>query len=128
MDDASSERFELRFSPRLRWLLTALGMGPGRTAVVLSADSLRVRTGMFRVEVPRSAIAAASEVRAPWWAIAGVHTDLRGRWIVNGAAGRLVRLRLSPPAEASMARVRVRVRRLDIGLVDGGRLVQELRT
>jgi hypothetical protein len=126
MSDLAAERFELRYSPRLRWLLTAFGMGPRRTAVLLSRDSLQVRAGMFRVEVPRSAITAVSEVPAPWWAMAGVHTDLHGCWIVNGAPGRLVRLQLSPPARASMAGIRVGVRCLDVGLTDNERLTQML--
>jgi hypothetical protein len=126
MSDTAAERFEIRFSPRLRWLLTAFGMGPRRTGVQLSDNSLRVRAGLFSVEVPRSAIRAVSEVPAPWWAKAGVHTDLRGRWIVNGAPGRLVRLQLSPPATASTAGIRVTIRRLDLGLTDNERLTQML--
>jgi hypothetical protein len=126
MSDSGSERFEIRFTPRLRWLLGAFGMGPRRCTVLLSGDSLRVRAGLFRVEAPRSAITAVSEVPAPWWALAGVHTDLRGRWIVNGAPGRLVRLRLSPPARASLAGLPVTVRCLDVGLTDSERLTQSL--
>jgi hypothetical protein len=120
------ERFDIRFSPRIRWLLTIFGMGPSRTAVLVSQDSLRVKAGMFRVEIPRSRIAAVDEVRAPRWAMAGVHTNLRSRWIVNGAPGSLVRVRLSEPATASIAGLHVRLRSLDIGLTENARLMQIL--
>jgi hypothetical protein len=59
MRDSGSERFEIRFTPRLRWLLSAFGMGPRRCTVLLSGDSLRVRACLFGVEVPRSAITRA---------------------------------------------------------------------
>jgi hypothetical protein len=36
----SVEQFVIRFSPRLRWLLTAFGMGPRHTQVLVSAASL----------------------------------------------------------------------------------------
>jgi hypothetical protein len=42
--EIAGERFDLRFSPRLRWLLTAFGMGPA-SGVLLSPDSLRVTAG-----------------------------------------------------------------------------------
>jgi hypothetical protein len=101
-------------------------MGPRRTRVLLSAESLRVRAGLFTVEIPRTAIADVSEVPAPWWALAGVHTDLRGRWIINGGPGRLVRLELSRPVTGSIAGAHVRVRCLDIGVTETGRLTEAL--
>ena len=45
--------------------------------------------------------------RAPWWALAGVHTNLRGRWIVNGASGDAVRFDLSTPVEGRRSAARV---------------------
>lgn|GEM_PF-1638740 len=71
-------------------------------------------------------ITAVSEVRAPWWAVAGVHTDLRGRWIINGGPGSLVRLELAQPVTASVGRLHVRLRRLDVGLTDNARLARML--
>jgi hypothetical protein len=111
------ERFEIRFSPRIRWLLRGLGMSPRRTEVVLSSGELRVRAGALRVEIPTYCIASVTEAKAPWW-LAGVHTDFRGRWIVNGAPGRMVRLDLSQPVRAKLARFNVTIRRLDLALAD----------
>jgi len=126
MSDTPVERFDIRFSPRIRWLLRGFGMGPARSGVLLAADSLQARVGSFRVETPRSVITAVSEVRAPWWAVAGVHTDLRGRWIINGGPGSLVRLELAQPVTASVGRLHVRLRRLDVGLTDNARLARML--
>ena len=111
-------REQLHFSPRLRWLLRAVGMGPKRTGIVLTPDELQVRAGGFGLTIPLDRIASVSECPAPWWAQAGVHTDFRGRWIINGGPGRLVRLDLAPPAEALILGRRLSVRRLDIGVED----------
>ena len=100
MGSAEEVPEQVRFSPRLRWLLRALGMGPKRTGLVLTSYEVRVKAGGFQTTVPLDHIVAVSECPAPWWAQAGVHTDFRGRWIINGGPGRLVRLGLSPSVEA----------------------------
>jgi len=117
---------QVRFSPRLRWLLRALGMGPKRTGLVLTSYEVRVKAGGFQTTVPLDHIVAVSECPAPWWAQAGVHTDFRGRWIINGGPGRLVRLGLSPSVEARILGMRLPVRRLDVGLEDNAGFLARL--
>ena len=122
----AGEQVELHFSPWIRWFLRAVGMGPKRTGIVLTPDEVRVRAGSFRVTVSRDQIASVRESSPPWWAQAGVHTDFRGRWIVDGGPGRLVRLDLSPPARGRLAGMTVSIRRLDLGLEDTAGFVAKL--
>ena len=103
-----------------------VGLGAERTAVTLTADTVRVHAWMFDVEIPVRDIAAVGDANAPWWALAGIHTDTKGHWIVNGASGPMVRLDLSTPATARFAGMNVRVRRLDIGIDDDERFRREL--
>ena len=122
----AGEQLEIHFSPWFRWFLRALGMGPKRTGIVLTPHEVQVRAGSFRVRVCRDQIASVRECSPPWWAPAGVHTDFRGRWIVDGGPGRLVRLDLSPPAQGRMAGVTVSIRRLDLGLEDNASFAAKL--
>ena len=126
MGSAEEVPEQVRFSPRLRWLLRALGMGPKRTGLVLTSYEVRVKAGGFQTTVPLDHIVAVSECPAPWWAQAGVHTDFRGRWIINGGPGRLVRLGLSPSVEARILGMRLPVRRLDVGLEDNAGFLARL--
>lgn len=91
-----------------------------------SQQDLRVRTGGFRVTVPRENIQAAALGEAPWWALAGVHSDRGGRWIVTAGRGPLVRMDLSPPVQGAMFRFRPTIRRLEIGLEDGAAFLAQL--
>src|SRR5690349_8336489 len=75
-------------------------MGPKRTGIVLTEHDVQVKAGGFRVAVSRDQVASVSQCSPPWWALAGVHTDLRGRWIVDGGPGRLVRLDFHRPRRA----------------------------
>jgi hypothetical protein len=117
---------EIRFSPWFRWLLTAFGMSQGRTGVLISAADVRVRASGFRLTIAREQIAAVRECAAPVWAPAGVHTDFRGRWIIDGGPGRLVRLDLSPPAQGKNLGVPISVKRLDLGMADNAAFVARL--
>lgn len=121
-----ARRFEIRIAPWSRWLLRVAGVGGPRSGLFLAPETVTVRAGGFRVAIPRSDIADVGRARAPWWALGGVHTTLRGRWIVNGASGQVVRLDLSRPVEGRMAGFRTRVRRLDVGLVDDDALLEAL--
>lgn len=120
------ERFALRYWRGTRWLLTLLGLGPRRAGVTLTGSELRVRAWPLRLVVPLSAVASAGEGRAPWWALVGVHTSTRGRWIVSGAPGHVVRLDLAEPCEGTFAGLRVRVSRLDVGTADDAGLLRML--
>jgi hypothetical protein len=120
------ERLEMRFSPLFHWLLAALGMGQNRTGVVLTPLDVQVRAGSFGVTISREQIASVRECSSPWWAPAGVHTNFRGRWIVDGGPGRLVRLELSPPALGKNLGLRISIKRLDLGLEDNAGFMSKL--
>ena len=119
------ETFGFRFSRWTRWLFRLVGLGR-RSGVTLTPSELRVRAWPLRVDLPLAALAAVGEGRAPWWAIAGVHTDARGRWIVTGAPGPVVRLDLAEPQEGTFVGMRVRVSRLDLGTADDAGLLRRL--
>ena len=89
------KRFVVSYNSFNRVLLTVLGMGPKRSFVSVSGDTVAVRMGWaFRSDIPRSAIVSArlDEDRVWGW---GVH-GWRGRWLVNGSSDGLVRLDLDP--------------------------------
>ncbi len=122
----AGEELEIRFSPWIHWFLRVFGMTRNRTGVVLTPHDVRVDAGGFHVTVSRGQIASVRECSSPWWAKAGVHTDFRGRWIVDGGTGRLARLDLTPPAHGRMAGRTVSIRRLDLGLQDNAGFVAKL--
>jgi hypothetical protein len=113
------QKFDIHYSPRLKWLFVILGMGPKRSSVVLTDDALRVRMGAwFTLEIPRSSIVAGARYRNVWWAI-GVHTDFHKTWLVNGASSGIVILHVSPEARGRSAFVfPAHVVRLGLGLED----------
>lgn len=111
-------RFAIRYSPWLRPLFLVLGTGPRFSWVEVRDDALEVRMGwVFRCVVPRASIGAARRERDVWWAI-GVHTDLRGRWLVNGSAKGIVAVDVEPAGGARLFGIPVKVRRLGLGLDD----------
>lgn len=118
--------FGLRYWGGTRWLFRLLGMGPRRSGVTVTGTELRVRAFPFRIDVPNSAVASAGEARTPWWAIFGVHTNSRGRWVINAALGPLVRVGLAIPQPAGFFGLRVRVSRLDLGVTDTAGLLHRV--
>ena len=122
----AGEQLEIHFSPWIRWFLHALGMGPKRTGIVLTPHEVQVKAGSFRVTVSRDQIVSVRECSPPWWGLAGVHTDFRGRWVVDGGPRCLVRLDLSPPARGRVAGMTVTIRRLDLGVEDNASFVTKL--
>lgn len=123
---STGEQLEIHFSPWISWLLHVFGMSQKTTGVVLTPHDVRVKAGAFHVTVSRDQIASVRECSSPWWAKAGVHTDFRGRWVVDGGTSRLVRLDLTPPAHGRVARRTVSIRRLDLGLEDNAAFVAKL--
>jgi hypothetical protein len=110
--------FPIAYSPRLGWLFWFALLGRKHSEVHLRGRELHVRMGWaFDAHVPRSSIRAATRYRDVWWAI-GVHTDLRGSWLVNGSAVGIVDLRLDPPARGRIAGIPINVSRLGLGLQD----------
>jgi hypothetical protein len=121
------EGFPIRYSSRLRWLFVALLLGRKHSEVRLRGNELHVRMGWaFDAHVPRISIRSAARWRDVWWAI-GVHTDLRGSWLVNGSATGIVDLRLDPPARGRIAGIPVRVTRLALGVQDPEGFIEALR-
>ena len=96
-----SQDFPIRYSPRLSWLFTTVLLGHKHADVRLTSTELQVRMGWaFDARIPRSSIRTAKHHRDVWWAI-GVHTDLRGSWLVNGSATGIVELTIDPPVRAA---------------------------
>jgi hypothetical protein len=122
----SDEEFPIRYSPRLSWLFTIVLLGRRHAEVRLTPTELDVRMGWaFHATVPRSSIRAATPSRDAPWAI-GVHTDMRGGWLVNGSATGIVQLTLDPPVRARSAGIAVTVKRLGLGLQDPAGLLTAL--
>jgi hypothetical protein len=93
-------------------------MGPSASWVDLDDREIRVRMGWaFDGRVPRSLVSKAS--RAPdWpWAI-GVHGNLKGRWLVNGATTGIAAIDVRSPVPCRVAGFVVRVRRLGVSMED----------
>jgi len=109
-------RFPFRYGRLARLLLTPFLMGPRRSWVEVTPDSVEVRMGLaFRATLPRSAIASA---RAGGRAIAvGVH-GRRGQWSVCSSRHGTVTLDLDPPARARFNGIPIRVRELRVSLAD----------
>ena len=78
-----------------------------------------VRMGWaFQARIPRNRLVRAWVGSDAWFFGIGVHTNLRGRWVVNGSPDRIVSLEVDPPAPGRALGVPVRVRRLDVSLED----------
>jgi hypothetical protein len=121
------QSFAIRYSPRLRWLFTILGLGPSWSGVELAPTELRVRMGWaFRARVPRTSITRGRRERDVWWAI-GVH-GMGGRWLVNGSATGIVALEIDPPAPARVLGVPVRLKLLGLGLEEPEVFLASLRS
>lgn len=114
----ADQGFSIRYSPRLSWLFEIMRLGRRHAEVRLGATELDVRMGWaFGARVPRDSIRSATHSRDVPWAI-GVHTDLRGGWLVNGSATGIVQLTLDPPVRARSAGFPITVKRLALGLQD----------
>jgi len=119
----SARTFSFRYGA-FRGLLSAMGMGPRRSRIVLSGDALVVRMGWaFRATVPRAAI---TDVRATRGIVGGIGVHgWRGRWLVNGAARGLVTLAIDPPCRGRMV-VPVQVSELTMSLEDPDAFMEAL--
>ena len=119
--------FTVRFSPWLRPLFVLLGMAPRRSEVTVGEDSIQVRLGWaFRAEVPIASVRSVSRTPDVWWAV-GVHTDMRGRWIVNGSPRGMVAFELDPAVRGRGIGLGVRIRRLLLSLEEPDAFVEAVR-
>ena len=72
----------------------------------------------FQAGIARDQIVSAKPGSGEWFFGVGIHTNLRGRWVVNGSLQRIVALDMAPPAWGRCLGVPIRVHRLDISLED----------
>lgn len=122
----SESGFPIRHSARFTWLFLPLMLGPRHCEVLLGGDILFVRMGWaFRARIPRSSIRWARRTPDERWAI-GVHTNLRGRWLVNGSSLGIIELGLEPAVRARTAIFPITVSVLGLGLRDPDGLLKTL--
>ena len=126
MSGIGEQPYALNYSPGLRWLLVLAGLGQRRVQISLTPERLEVHTLYFRVTVPIADIAAVGDGSASWLALAGVHTDARGHWVINGSPGPVVTVDVDPPARAHAMGLQVTVRRLALGLADASAFHTEI--
>ena len=108
--------FAVRYARWMRPVLALGGLGRRRVRVELSDSELVVRAGIwFRATIARTSIRAVEHQGNAWWAI-GVHTDFRGRWLVNGSPRGIVVVHLDPVIRARAAGLSVKVKRLALSL------------
>jgi hypothetical protein len=111
--------FALRYSWAIRWLLSPIGLGPAHSGADVYHGFVRVQMGWaFHSDVPRTSITAARIHPGVIRWTAGAHTNLKGRWLVNGAGSGIVELEIDPPAEGWTSGFPIHVRSLLIGLED----------
>lgn len=106
-------QFAMRYNRFSRPLFTALGLGPGRSGVVVDETTLEVSMGYaFKGRVPRTTIRSASYRKGPILDC-GVH-GWRGTWRVNGAWTELVDIEVDPPVKVTIMGIPMTLRRLTI--------------
>jgi hypothetical protein len=80
----------------------------------------------FRAAIPHAGVAKVRRWQGRWcWAI-GIHTNFRGRWLVNGSCKGIVALDVDPPARAR-ALVPIKIRMLGVSLADPDGFVSALQ-
>lgn len=124
-DHVSSDverRFEIAYSRSNRILMTALGLGPRRSGIVLGASDLRIRMGWgFRAQVALADITRIAAAERPFFGW-GVH-GWRGRWLVNGSARGIVAIEIDPPARGWTMFFPLRLRTIYVSLADRHRFL-----
>jgi len=105
--------------------LRFLGLGPQRSGVDVTEDSVRVRLGWaFHLEAPRSQVASAALDTRPvlgWGAHGWGHV-----WLVNGSSKQLVRIDFTDLVHARTMVFAIRVRTLRVSVEDPDGLVRAL--
>ena len=109
--------FAFSYSRFNRVLMTAIGLGPSRTQLVVGESTVVVRYGWgFWATVDRVAVVTVERYdgRVYGW---GAH-GWRGRWLVNGSSQGLLRLTIDPPGRARVVGWPVKLRELTVSLED----------
>ena len=122
-------RVPIRFG---RWkpVLVAVGLTPRGSYLEIGVEQVRVQMGwsitkhaQFRTQFSRTSIRSLRRVGNSL--NVGLH-GWRGRWLVNGAAGPLLALKLDPPARARLFGVPIGLRELIVSVDDPDALTDEL--
>jgi hypothetical protein len=107
--------------------MAAIGIRPANSWVEVSPPLVRVRMGWaFSLRAGRADVASAALDHDRVWAW-GVH-GWRGRWLVNGSSGGLVRIGLDPPAPGRVLGFPLRVHTLRVSVEDPEGLLAALDT
>jgi hypothetical protein len=118
-------RVPIRFSFGKGLILRCVGV-PARAAYVdVDETVVRIRMGWaFRVAFDRSRVESA--YHAPNVRVtAGAH-GRHGRWLVNGASGPIVTIRLNGPVRAWVVAFPVRLREVSVSVADYSGLIAAL--
>ena len=111
-------RFPIRYNPAARFLLSGLFIGPRGSFVEVSEREVSVRMGWgFRARFARSSVVRCSQGISGMLLGLGIH-GFGGRWLVNGSLDGLVSLHLSPDQRAHVLGVPVKLRELQVSLVE----------
>jgi hypothetical protein len=116
-----TRHFALRYNRAMLAFTWVLGLGPRRSGVELSEEELQVRMGWgFQARLPRRSLTQARRLgrRRDIWYDLGIHTLLRGRWVVNGSLQGVVTLEIEPPVRARALGLPIRMRWLAMSLSD----------
>jgi hypothetical protein len=118
-------RIPIRYTRGYGLVLALMGF-PQRSAYVELDDQLvRVRLGWaFHASFNRNRIASA-EHTPDVLMTAGAH-GWRGRWLVNGASGPIVTIRLREPASAFVLGFPIRLREVAVSVADPDALIGAL--
>ena len=114
-----ARRFAFEYRGLWRPFFTVTGLGPKWSWMEVDDREVRIRMGWaFRAAIPRRQVAKVRRWEGRWcWGI-GVHTNFRGRWLVNGSCQGIVVLDLAPPVRGRALFVPNQIRMLGLSLAD----------
>ena len=117
-------RFRIAYG-RTKLLLTLVGMPASAAYVDVTDDEVIVKMSWgFSATIPRSSIRGVRVLDTKVISI-GVH-GWRGKWLVNGAADRLVALDIDPAAKARTMFIPIKLTRLTLSLENREQFAAEL--
>jgi hypothetical protein len=111
--------FPIHYDSMFVPLFSILGLGPRHSWVRVDDGAVLVRMGWgFRARFAKDQVTSAQPGSGEWFFGVGIHTNLRGRWVVNGSLQRMVALSLNPPATGRCMGLPILIDRLDVSLED----------